>query len=284
MIRLTNSIKRKDTLEAGRVMEIVSLAFINNPEKWKFSLHEHSDLCEAVYVAGGEGEYTVDDHTYPIEEGMIVLINKNTGHIQTSNPANPLTLWNMSIRVREMDELGENMLLPSGYKAVFPAGRWKTACEACCRELFREMMERGEYYEAMSLSMVEQYLLLSLRALKSNGELLEEKKKSLAVQVKKYIDENYAKDITLDHLAVTFHCNKYHLAHEMKKNYHISPVNYLINRRIGEAQNLICTTKLPINEIARVVGYENTNYFNRLFCKKVGLAPTQFRDEYENIK
>ena len=50
-----------------------------------------------------------------------------------------------------------------------------------------------------------------------------------------------------------------------------------------EAQNLLNTTSKSITEIAALVGYENSNYFNKIFNKKVGMNPSDFRALYVNI-
>lgn len=284
MLRLTNSIRREIIPADCRIREIVSLAYINNSENWHFHLHEHENYCELVYIAGGEGEYVIDNRSYAIREGDIALINKNTGHIQISSPNNPLTIWNLSIRVRETETLGENILLPRTYQAVFSAGLQKAACEQCCQELFREMKERGEHYEAMSLLWADRLFLLVDRVLKDSGQIFSERTGNLAKLVKQYINEHYAEKISLDSLSRVFRSSKYHISHEMKRIYRLSPIDYVIDRRIGESQNLLCTTQLTVTEIAARVGYDNVNYFNKLFNKKLGINPTDFRKKYENIK
>ena len=59
-----------------------------------------------------------------------------------------------------------------------------------------------------------------------------------------------------------------------------SPVQYLLRRRIGEAQTLLITTDLPITRIAEMVGYDTQSYFNLQFTKNVGMPPNKFRQNY----
>lgn len=59
-----------------------------------------------------------------------------------------------------------------------------------------------------------------------------------------------------------------------------SPVQYLLRRRIGEAQTLLITTELPITRIAEMVGYDTQSYFNLQFTKNVGMPPKKFRQNY----
>ena len=54
-------------------------------------------------------------------------------------------------------------------------------------------------------------------------------------------------------------------------------MQYLTRRRIGEAQNLLVETDLPIARIAEEVGYDTQNYFNLQFSKHVGMPPGKVR-------
>ena len=59
-----------------------------------------------------------------------------------------------------------------------------------------------------------------------------------------------------------------------------SPIQYLLRRRIGEAQTLLITTDYSITQIAGMVGYDTQSYFNMQFTKNVGISPKKFRQNY----
>jgi AraC-like DNA-binding protein len=59
-----------------------------------------------------------------------------------------------------------------------------------------------------------------------------------------------------------------------------SPMQYLLRRRVGEAQTLLITTDLPIAEIAGRVGYDTQSYFNLQFTRHVGMPPKRYRQNY----
>ena len=58
-----------------------------------------------------------------------------------------------------------------------------------------------------------------------------------------------------------------------------SPQEYLLDYRIRRACSLLKDTKLPVSDIARSVGYDDSLYFSRLFKQKKGRTPTQYRKE-----
>lgn len=58
-----------------------------------------------------------------------------------------------------------------------------------------------------------------------------------------------------------------------------SPQEYLLDYRIRRACTLLKETGLPVNDIARSVGYDDALYFSRLFKQRKGRTPTQYRRE-----
>ncbi len=58
-----------------------------------------------------------------------------------------------------------------------------------------------------------------------------------------------------------------------------TPLNYILNIRISNAQSLLENTKYNITEIAAITGYDNPLYFSRLFKKQTGLSPSEYRKQ-----
>ena len=102
----------------------------------------------------------------------------------------------------------------------------------------------------------------------------------LGLRIKSYIDEHYMEPITLQSMGEALHISPYYLAHVFKQMSGYSPVQYLLRRRIGEAQTLLITTDLPITTIAGMVGYDTQSYFNLQFTKNVGMPPKKYRQNY----
>lgn len=95
--------------------------------------------------------------------------------------------------------------------------------------------------------------------------------------VKKIFDTQFAENFTLDTLAKTCRISKYQLSHEFKKHVGMSPINYLIDRRIREAKRLLADTDETVNTIGMMVGIENVTHFINLFKKNTGMTPLQYR-------
>ena len=72
------------------------------------------------------------------------------------------------------------------------------------------------------------------------------------VFIEKYIDAHFKEDITLDKLSELTFLNKYHIVHAFKQYKGISPISYMIQKRIHEAKILLSTTNLQISEISPI--------------------------------
>ena len=60
----------------------------------------------------------------------------------------------------------------------------------------------------------------------------------------------------------------------------LAPIQYLIECRITLAKQLLLTTGMRINEIGRMLHFDDEFHFSRIFKKKVGISPLQFRKQY----
>ena len=92
-----------------------------------------------------------------------------------------------------------------------------------------------------------------------------------------YLDQNYMEDLTLKKVADVLHVNSVYLGSIFKKNLNQSFAKYLNNYRIAKAIALITTTNQDINEISNKVGYNNSNYFFRVFKDQTSMSPTEYR-------
>ena len=97
---------------------------------------------------------------------------------------------------------------------------------------------------------------------------------------KKYIEENYSKDISLNTLAEYISMSPYHTSRLFKKYTGETFINYLNLFRINRAKYLLLNTNKKINEIRTEIGCLNKDYFSRLFRKYTGLTPSEYRYKY----
>jgi AraC-like DNA-binding protein len=111
-------------------------------------------------------------------------------------------------------------------------------------------------------------------------KIYEEKKNKIPyyiAAIKEKFDHNYHDNYTLDAFEHEYHISKYRICREFNEHFDISPIQYLTNRRIEVAKEILISSDKRVNEIGRLVGYENTNLFIRLFKEQTGITPLAFR-------
>ncbi len=96
-------------------------------------------------------------------------------------------------------------------------------------------------------------------------------------EVRRFIDENYSSDITLAGVAREAGLSKSYLSRRFKRRFQVSFSTYLNQLRIDEARRLLRSTDMSVREIAAEVGFNDSNYFSRVFKKEEGLTPTEYR-------
>jgi AraC-like DNA-binding protein len=96
--------------------------------------------------------------------------------------------------------------------------------------------------------------------------------------VLKYIDENYKRNIPLSELAALMNISTMYFSNYFKQVFHISPKQYILNKRLSESQRLLLESEMSVKEIAYAVGFENESYFSEFFSKKVGISALKFRN------
>ncbi|MCC6094304.1 MAG: AraC family transcriptional regulator [Eubacterium sp.] len=85
------------------------------------------------------------------------------------------------------------------------------------------------------------------------------------------------RSFSLQVLEQQYHINRYRLCREYAGIYGIPPLHDCNRNRIGQAEKLLLTTDLQVQEISRRCGFENVNHFINLFRRNTGMTPGQFR-------
>lgn len=109
-----------------------------------------------------------------------------------------------------------------------------------------------------------------------------DEKKSIAMSIKEYVDEHYAENIHRDCLTDVFFLDPNYASKIFKKEMGISFKDYIIQKRIDTAKDLLQNTNLPVNTVANNVGYDNYSYFSRIFKKVTDMTPIEYRNKATN--
>ena len=99
------------------------------------------------------------------------------------------------------------------------------------------------------------------------------------LKIKSYLDNNFKQNLHLDKLAKQFSISRPHLSAEFKRYFGTAPGEYLIERRLREAEILLLDLNLQISEVAENVGWNDVCHFSKIFKKHRGKTPSSLRHQ-----
>lgn len=92
-----------------------------------------------------------------------------------------------------------------------------------------------------------------------------------------YINSDFQKQISINQVASYIGISRSYLYKLFKKSYNISPQEYLIQKRLNKAVDLLVHTTKPINIVAKETGYEDQLHFSKSFKSNFGVSPSDFK-------
>jgi two-component system response regulator YesN len=98
-------------------------------------------------------------------------------------------------------------------------------------------------------------------------------------KIKEYIHGNYQSNITLETIAAEVFLSPVYLSFLFKQVESMNITDYITHVRMEHAKSLLKTTNGKTYEIANLVGYQDDKYFSRIFKKRVGITPSEYRSQ-----
>lgn len=96
-------------------------------------------------------------------------------------------------------------------------------------------------------------------------------------EIKHYLDVHFDQQITLEALSDQFFIHPHYLSKLFKERTGQNYLQYVRERRIKRAKELLAATNLKVYEVCEKVGYSDTTHFNRIFTEMVGMRPVEYR-------
>ena len=145
-----------------------------------------------------------------------------------------------------------------------------------------EAMDNIDYYmKCLNAPSLFAALKILLNSLWENGEDKESDSNSIVQQVEqihKYIERSYHENITLTALAEEYHMDASYLSRIFSQKYGETIIAFLTRIRMEKAAELMKDQDKKLETISFLVGYDDYNYFSRVFRKKMGSSPREYRN------
>ena len=101
--------------------------------------------------------------------------------------------------------------------------------------------------------------------------------------VLKEVENRYAEPLTVKEMAGMCGYSASHFMKFFRRQMGMSFVEYLNDYRLLMAARMLASTEETVTEIARLSGFDQPSYFNRLFRRKYGMTPSEYRKEGEGF-
>ena len=242
--------------------------------EWQSIRHTHY-FSEFFYITSGSGKFIVDGNSFNVSVNDLIIINPNIEHAETSIDLLPLEYIVLGVEGISFD-FNDRDFTPSYSVASLSKGSDKILATIKMLLLEAESQEKGY---ASACDGILKILLVQMMRFKDYTlkSALPQKLSKECALVKRYIDSDFADEITLDILASKAHLNKYYLVHLFTKSYGSSPINYLLERRIVAAKDLLEGTNYSISHISQSVGFSSQSYFSQVFKRISNQTPADYR-------
>lgn len=145
-----------------------------------------------------------------------------------------------------------------------------------------EAMDNIDYYmKCLNAPSLFASLKILLDSLWESGEDKSSDSSSIMQQVEqihRYIERSYHENITLTALAEQYHMDASYLSRIFSQKYGETIIAFLTRIRMEKAAELMKDQDKKLETISFLVGYDNYNYFSRVFRKKMGCSPREYRN------
>ena len=98
-------------------------------------------------------------------------------------------------------------------------------------------------------------------------------------RVQEYIHSHICEEIDIDELSEVACITKTYLIRLFRKEFGTSPLQYINKKKVERAQLLLCTTDMPVKEVAYRIGFNDQSYFIRMYRKVTGTTPQEYRKQ-----
>lgn len=284
--------KRKDLivdsenfLQKGKLIDVrPHTRFVHFPK------HRHN-FVEVIYMCQGSTTHIIDGNQVVLEAGDLLFLNQNA--TQEILPAgvddiaiNFIILPQFFDTSFEMIGAEENMLrdflvgsltedsrrtsyLYFHVSDVLPI---QNLVENMIWSLLNTQWNKRSANQ-MTMGLLFLHLMNHIEKMETGGKAYY---KEFEATVLNYVETHY-KEGSLSELAELMGYNIYWLSREIKNKTGKTYKELVQTKRMNQAVYMLCNSKIPVSEIIRVVGYDNSSYFHRKFKEKYGVSPKEFR-------
>ncbi len=252
---------------------------------WRYEIHDHSAV-EVVLTLEGCVTYNVDNMIYQVRKGEVLIIPPDMPHGLNMEEGSSRYLYlfepDAVMNMRDIKSLAEHFNKPFHLRdgseghirirelllrahEIYEKQElmWNTMCYSCVFRVYATLAQR--YLSGIRVHTGE------------NGRKVDSEVIAASMT---YINNHYKEDLTLEDVAGFAGFSRYYFSRSFKKQTGYSFKDYLCQKRVQVAMDLLIRTNRPMKDVAMESGFGSVATFNRVFREHKGCTPTQYRAIY----
>lgn len=260
------------------------------------------DALLVSFTVRGTGQHWMNDTAYPESPGSLGITHYGEVHSIVTDPEG-MDIYNLYLDPRIVPlpsippELNNMRHVLFSHREAFRHRlnrsihlhfKDPTLPLQCLQTIHREIAHPEVGFTAIIQAILRVFLIACCRNALSEGVVpsftADQQPPAWLLNTCRHIDESYQNPITLDQLASRANISKGYLCRAFKTQVGVSVVEYLTERRIQHAMQLLQDTDEKILSIAFDSGFGDLSHFNRVFKKLNNLSPSAYRTRLRNTQ
>lgn len=263
---------------AGDIFQIAELSIIRGSE-----IPEHTQICDEItYVVSGKAKVYSDDECFEMTAGQIHFIKKDTYHKIVADANSNFHYCCFGFLVNP-----ENPEMKTYEQEVRDMKHFLVDDDGSMKTHFQLLMNEYYNYTEESDKMLHHYFCQIVMVLgriargewgNSPGRINSASVNSVVYRVLKYIDKEHWNISSVKQIAEHLSYSEYYLSHIFKEKMEITIKEYLMQRKILAATELLKNTSMGIEEIAEHLNFSSAHTFRQAFKRYMNMNASEYRN------
>ncbi|ANE45526.1 hypothetical protein SY83_03480 [Paenibacillus swuensis] len=230
-------------------------------------LHQHS-CHELVYYASGTGKTQIENTKREYHPNHYALVTAGTPHDEQRFEHTNVICVGFHLEGQELPLLRNSLYADMTHLPVLRS----------LQDMLTEMQSQQAYQThklnaLMSMIVIDHLRMAAPADFGHNQDNFG--------YTRNFMDENFNQKMTLESLAAMAGYSSDHFRHQFKTKFGLSPMQYLLNKRLENARRLLLYSNLSVTSIAMECGFSTDAQFCTLFKREQGTSPRAFRQRSE---
>lgn len=246
--------------------------------------HTHTVTSEIIQTFESEGNILINGRLYKMKKNSLFFIHGLSTHFVSPPDINRYNHSIIVLNTHETENLALHLNMTKEYSKLFTDNGGLVCslshedvilADSVILRISKILSDNeGLKYARLASALTELFRI----GLSSNIDKTQDSSK--ISDIISYVSDNALTKITIDTICENCHISKYHLCRIFKEHIGITIGDYIKNRRLSEAKQLLADTELSITKIAYLCCFSDSSFFSKTFSKEFGISPTDFRAKY----